>query len=290
MLLERGRARWLSEALARDRADLRQLGARHQALIEDYRDAAQQIEAVERLERQGNRPAPSALGDDGSPGAVDELLQQAAQARERMRRAIERIRQIPGYSQFLKLPDLDDIVGVVTDQEALTVLVPSVDGCLILVARRNPAGEVTVDADRAPDLTERALDGLLAGAGNSGPSYLQLLYGAGDNFTAELHNLFTAELHNLLERLGSLLLGRVADRLRDLGVTSVVLVPAGRLSLTALHAASYEVEGQRRCLLDEFDVRYAPSAVTLAAAGSPGHRPRCTSWHAIACGHRQPER
>ena len=50
-------------------------------------------------------------------------------------------------------------------------------------------------------------------------------------------------------------------------MTSVVLVPAGRLSLTALHAACYEVEGQRRCLLDEFDVRYAPSAVTLAAAG-----------------------
>ena len=259
VLLERGRARWLSEALARDRADLRQLGTRHQALIEDYRDAALQIEAVERLERQGNRPAPSALGDDGSPGAVDELLQQAAQARERMRRAIERIRQIPGYSQFLKLPDLDDIVGVVTGQEALTVLVPSVDGCLILVARRNLAGEVTVDADRAPDLTERALDGLLAGAGHSGPSYLQLLYGGGGDFTAELDTL--------LERLGSLLLGRVAGRLRDLGVTSVVLVPAGRLSLTALHAACYEVEGQRRCLLDEFDVRYAPSAVTLAAAG-----------------------
>ena len=82
------------------------------------------------------------------------------------------------------------------------MLVPSVDGCLILVARRNPAGEVTVDADRAPDLTERALDGLLAGAGHSGPFYLQLLYGGGGDFTAELNTL--------LERLGSLLLGRVA--------------------------------------------------------------------------------
>ncbi len=260
VLLERGRARWLSEALARDRADLHQLGARHPALVEDYRDAAQQIEAVERLERQGNRPAPSSLGDDPPPSAVDELLQQAAQARDRMRRVIEQIRQISGYSQFLQLPDLDDIAGVVTDQEALTVLVPSIDGCLILVAHRSPTGEVTVDADRAPDLTERALNGLLAGAGDSGRSYLQLLYGGGDDFTAELDKL--------LERLGSLLLGRVADRLRDLGVTSVVLVPAGRLSLTALHAASYEVEGQRRFLLDEFDVRYAPSAVTLAAAGS----------------------
>jgi CHAT domain-containing protein/tetratricopeptide (TPR) repeat protein len=255
VLLERGRARWLSEALARDRADLHQLGSRHQDLIEDYRDAAQQIEAVERLERQSNRAARAALGDARPVDSGDELLQQAAHARERMRQAIEQIRLIPGYSQFLQLPDLDDIARVVTEQEALTVLVPSIDGCLILVAHRDQTGEIVVDVDRVPDLTERALDGLLLGTDASGPSYLQELYGGGE---------FIAALDTLLQHLGSVLVSRVARQLRDLGAASVMLVPAGRLSLTALHAAPYETDGQQRCLLDEFDVRYAPSAVAMA--------------------------
>ena len=164
ILLERGRALWLNEALARDQADLHQLGPRHQDLIDEYRDAALQIEAVERLERQGNRTARLALGDTHPADSGDELLQQAAHAQERMRQAIGRIRLIPGYSQFLQLPGMDDIARVVTRQEAVAALVPSIDGCLILIAHRDQTGEVTVDADRVPDLTQRALDLLLLGA------------------------------------------------------------------------------------------------------------------------------
>jgi CHAT domain-containing protein len=110
-----------------------------------------------------------------------------------------------------------------------------------------------------PGLTEKALDGLLMRAGRDELSYLRLLQHSGSGFTAALDAL--------LEVLGRLLVGPVAEQLRDLGVTSVLLMPAGRLSLAALHAAPYEVEGQRRCLLDEFDVRYAPSATALAAPG-----------------------
>jgi CHAT domain-containing protein/tetratricopeptide (TPR) repeat protein len=263
VLVERGRARWLSEALARDRADLRQLGSRHHDLIENYRDAAQQVEAVERFERQANRPAPRDLGEAEAADPEADLLQQAARARERMGRALERIRLIPGYAQFLQLPDMSDIGRVVGRREALVTLVPSIDGCLILVAYRDQAGELTVNADRVPELTVSAVDRLLLRADADGPSYVDELYGGGE---------FTVALDTLLSYLGGALAGRVARRLRDAGATSVLLVLAGRLGLTALHAAPYETDGRRRCLVDEFDVRYAPSAAVTATSDPQASR------------------
>ena len=51
-----------------------------------------------------------------------------------------------------------------------------------------------------------------------------------------------------------------------MGVKGVTLIPGGLLGLLPLHAARYYRDGQELCLLDEFDVTYAPSARALGAA------------------------
>ncbi len=69
-----------------------------------------------------------------------------------------------------------------------------------------------------------------------------------------------------LPTVGTSLIGPVAARLRELGARGVVLLPTGLLGLLPLHAAPYPVDGETRCLLDEFDVSHTPGALVLRAA------------------------
>ena len=69
-----------------------------------------------------------------------------------------------------------------------------------------------------------------------------------------------------LPKVGASLIAPVAARLRELNATGVVLLPTGLLGLLPLHAAPYTVDGETRCLLDEFDVSHTPGARVLGAA------------------------
>ena len=80
------------------------------------------------------------------------------------------------------------------------------------------------------------------------------------------HQMLTAALGTALPLLGKQIIGPLATRLRELKAHGVTLVPTGWLSLLPLHAATYTVDGETRCLLGEFDVAYAPSARVLVAA------------------------
>jgi CHAT domain-containing protein/tetratricopeptide (TPR) repeat protein len=84
-----------------------------------------------------------------------------------------------------------------------------------------------------------------------------------------------AALDKLLKRLWALM-GPVCARLRGTGTHTLVILPQGGLQLLPLHAAWTEENGVRRYVLDEFRVRYAPSAYVLreclarAAERGPG--------------------
>ncbi|MFE2610113.1 CHAT domain-containing protein [Streptomyces mirabilis] len=81
-----------------------------------------------------------------------------------------------------------------------------------------------------------------------------------------------ARLDDILSKagrqLGDDIVGPVAERLRALRATAVTLIPCGLLSAFPLHAAEYTYGdvGERRFLLDEFTLTYAPSATVLAHA------------------------
>src|SRR5207247_2502289 len=48
--------------------------------------------------------------------------------------------------------------------------------------------------------------------------------------------------------------------------TGATLIPCGPVGVAPLHAASWREEDHERCLLDDFDIRYAPSAALSAAS------------------------
>ena len=80
------------------------------------------------------------------------------------------------------------------------------------------------------------------------------------------HDMLSAALDSALPLLGEQLIAPLAAQLRAMGAHGVTLIPTGLLSLLPLHAATYTVDDHTHCLLDEFDVAYAPSARVLSTA------------------------
>ncbi len=257
LALEQGRARALGEALARDRADLEQAKKKSPQAYRAYREAALQqrrLEADEReevLQTEGERPR---LG-------MENLRQAAHQARQQLERAIDQIRSLPGYEGFLREPNLRDLARAVLPGQPLVFLITTSKGSLAMIVRcpdMPSAREAAVEPIWLDGFQESDLESLLLQPNGTAEGYL----------AAQLFN--AASLGSVLDRtlrsVGERLIGPVAARLRELKSCGVVLIPGGRLALLPLHAARYPVQGHEFCLLDEFDVSYAPSARVLATA------------------------
>ncbi|MBU0492293.1 MAG: CHAT domain-containing protein, partial [Chloroflexi bacterium] len=242
LALERNRARWLSEALAL-RSD-RPAGvpeAAWQTLV-THREAIQALQAEARL-------------PEGTPAkrdflALSEALHGAFAALDE---AIVEVRRY--HPDFLPEADLAQIQAAADPASPLTYLSVTPAGALALLLLPENSG--------SPEpvwgtLTEDDLKGLLVQGEGSAPSgYLPGQFGQASLPTA---------LDEVLPVLGERLMGPLADRLRELGARGVTLIPTGLLGLLPLHAARYRRQGQAVCLLDEFDVAYAPSARVLGAA------------------------
>ena len=130
----------------------------------------------------------------------------------------------------------------------------------LLVASGDDSTAPTFEAIWAPELTTAVLNGLLTTSrdGQVVGGYLAGQLGDQD--------ALGAALADGLPVVGTSLIGPVAARLRELGAGGVVLLPTGLLGLLPLHAAPYVVDGETRCLLDEFDVSHTPGALVLRAA------------------------
>lgn len=77
---------------------------------------------------------------------------------------------------------------------------------------------------------------------------------------------FCGALDDLLSWLGEAVARPIRQLLDEVDATGVTLIPCGPIAPAPLHAAVWNTGGQPQCLLDEIDVRYAPSAVVAAAA------------------------
>jgi CHAT domain-containing protein/tetratricopeptide (TPR) repeat protein len=265
--VERARARWLGEALARDRADLDRLAQELPELAAAYYDASMRLQSAEVRERKaGTIETVNISAEMGTSW----LAEQVASARTALNNAITRIRRRVGYERFLALPDINDIGTAVRPSEPLAYLVPTDNGCLRLLVHRSESSELAVEAHWSEALTKAHINQLILGNDNAGRSYLSEQIAGGQKFGPMLAKV--------LNELGRHVVGPLANRLKELGATGVVLIPGGRLALLPLHAAAYDRGGQPTRLLDEFDVCYSPSAWvdadTRAAAarysGEPG--------------------
>jgi CHAT domain-containing protein/tetratricopeptide (TPR) repeat protein len=249
---ELGRARGLGETLARDRSDLSRIAHNHPEIYKRYHEAAAQVRQFEHTGRELNQFSES------SPAyrPHQDLVTQIRAARVELDAAIDEIRTIPGYDSFLRPPTYAQIAAAARPGTPLVYLITTPQGSLALIAPDTGEPESLL----LDGFTEADLGGLLIKREN-GEVVGGYLPGQLQGGTA-----LTAALATSLPRLGEALVAPLAARLRDLHATGVILISTGLLSLLPLHAASYKVDGQIRCLLDEFDVAYAPSARVLATA------------------------
>jgi CHAT domain-containing protein/uncharacterized protein YbgA (DUF1722 family) len=248
---ELGRARGLGETLTRDRSDLSIIERDYPDIYERYRTAAEIVRSLERTDRA------SADRQDTAQLSFTDLANRIRAARADLDAAIEAIRAIPGYEAFLRPPAYAEIAAAAQPGVPLVYLITTPQGSLALII---PDGNAEPEALLLDEFTENDLNNLLlvrtgdevVGGYLSG----QLLGG----------EALTTALETALPLLGEHLIAPVAQRLRTLNATGVTLIPTGLLSLLPLHAATYTVNGASRCLLDEFDVAYAPSARVLSIA------------------------
>ncbi|MDN5273902.1 CHAT domain-containing protein [Chloroflexus sp. MS-CIW-1] len=248
---ELGRARGLGETLTRDRSDLSIIERDYPDIYERYRTAAEIVRSLERTDRA------SADRQDTAQLSFTDLANRIRAARADLDAAIEAIRAIPGYEAFLRPPTYAEIAAAAQPGVPLVYLITTPQGSLALIV---PDGNAEPEALLLDEFTENDLNNLLlvrTGDKVVG-GYLpgQLLGG----------EALTKALETALPLLGEHLIAPVAQRLRTLNATGVTLIPTGLLSLLPLHAATYTVNGASRCLLDEFDVAYAPSARVLSIA------------------------
>jgi CHAT domain-containing protein/tetratricopeptide (TPR) repeat protein len=193
------------------------------------------------------------------------LREAGSAATRRVQEALTAIREVEGYEGFGMKVGAEDLVGAVEPGWPLLYVNPTPYGTLLL-ALRSEDGEPK--AERLILETPTALElfmRLLAGEAAIRPDLLDSMewgsYLAGVmGVTPEDRNA-EVDIESVLPWLGEALARPIADFLSELGAEGVTLVPCGPIALAPLHAAYWEVEGIHRCLLDFFNVRYAPSGV-----------------------------
>ena len=254
-VLESGRARLLSDVVERKRTDLENLAALgFQRLYEDYRAASERLERVEKVELSQDSRAP----DFDISGDI-------RAARRELDAAIESIRQIPKYENFLRSVEFDVVQRTLTEssstdggEESVGIyLIVTFAGGAAIIVHSGGVESVWLDFD------ETELYGLL-------------LERDGEKIVGGyLHGQFRSSLlrpslDKMLDLIGEKIMQPVAQALHKLLLIKtngkrprVILVPTGLLSLIPLHAAHYQVNGKAQTFLDDFTVAYTPSARAL---------------------------
>ena len=272
--LEAGRARLLAETLEQTRRDLERLQDLGYAdLLERYRQAAKQIQALQQQVESAGRPTP---GKTQLHGATLSQAMETAQAE--VRAAIEEIRRVPGYEDFFLPPTFAKIAQAMPPDTPLVYLLATPVGGLALIVQQAHQASATVEAVWLDTLTEAKLMEVLRGPADD-PTLGGYL-GAYDRWRhhsreEEARQAWFSALDQTTRWLWDVAMGPLVRRLTSEGgqnrgsegVKLVTLIPTGLLSLLPLHAAWIEdatAPTGRRYALDALAFNYAPSARALA--------------------------
>ena len=256
--LEQGRATLLTEALDRDRTDLERL--RESASPALYARYASAVDRWSMLMKLTSVPPEARIS---SPPDAAELVEALRTARIELDAVTEEVRNIPGHALFQLPSSFEEIRNVAADAPLVYLTTTPAGSLALIVTGRGVEVEWF-------EVTDQELDGLLVKTGPEGgpngePHMAPLVGGYVYAQLVESSHLGEA-LEEILPVLGGKIMAAVANRIRNTGTREVILVPNGQLGSVPLHAASYEVNGQTSCFLDEFDVSYAPNARSLGGA------------------------
>jgi len=237
-LLELGRARLLSVWLQRDLADLEDARTAAPSLYRRYSELSRRIEVADRQE---------------SMAEYADFLE-AARLREELAVTVAKIQS--KVAGFLRKPRLAELTRGLPAGHMIAYPVTSPWGSVWLLLRHDSDGSAATSVVPLSTLTSgTVVDGLTRGyrpGAASSTSYLtdQVAGGAG----------LDEEIAYVAAALGSKLMEPLATELRNAECKSVCIVPMGVLGMVPLHALAWKRDGISRCLLDDVEVTYAPSA------------------------------
>ncbi len=255
LILEGGRARELRRRIEPGDAEWERLVGLPLPLQDAYREATTAL-------------ARSAYGDD------------ATGASRKLHAAVASIRAVAGFEDFGVSVQWEEIAGATEPQHPLVYVNPTPYGTLLLLVS---------DGQDRPDAilldgpsSEEVLDALRFEAIDS--------FGDPDSYLGTASGMTPSGsidkgLRFVLPWLGERLAHPLADELAKLGASGVTLVLCGPLGLSPLHAATWSEGGGDVCLLDHFDVRYAPSAALQSLASQRSNQRADVTPRLVAVGN-----
>lgn len=250
-VLERGRARALHEALARQEARLEALPAADRTALEAALARVQGLQAELRAARPGS-------GADFPAVAAD-----LRRAHEALDESLDRIRaEHPDFMpQGLEYPAMAELVQAVG--HPLVYVLTSRSGSLALVVAPGGDGQTArVRTVRMDGFTDRQLEAVLQGG------YLHGVIGS-------TREAFQASLDRVWQQLARDLMGPLGSALRGMGIRRALLVPTGALTLFPLHAMVHEkivlsyLPSARALQTVFFDRDHVDRPARLLAVGDP---------------------
>lgn len=186
-----------------------------------------------------------------------------------LQEALGAIRAVPGFEEFGLRSDVDDLVGALETGWPLLYVNPTPYGTLLLaILEEDGAAQAEAVLLENPDSYEVFMR-LAFGDGAERPEVIGT--GAGGSFLMAASGLaeegrdIQPDIEHVLPWIGQALAEPIATYLADRGAAGVTLVPCGPVSLAPIHAAPWEDEGSEHYLIDEVDVRHAPSAAVGAS-------------------------
>ncbi|MGG6269113.1 CHAT domain-containing protein [Leptolyngbya sp. AN03gr2] len=254
LVLERSRARGLSEIIDRDRTNLEELKQLNFALYSHYREIAHQIRNLEAQQREYVTSGTTAkekyqVRQSLTPEAHS---LQARQLYQSLGTVIKQIRQVEGYADFLKPTDFTDIHAAVQSDRSLVYITGTSAGILVLTVTPHKVTDLWLSAH-----THEAL----------GKTLKIWLKAYGERQLDE--SIWLEAIDQSTHQLWHLLMEPLIQHLKAQNLSHAVLIPSGVWSFFPFHAAWTEnakSPSGRRYALDEIHFTYTPNAKSLTTA------------------------
>jgi CHAT domain-containing protein/tetratricopeptide (TPR) repeat protein len=192
-----------------------------------------------------------------------------------LRDALVAIRGLPGFEEFGTGERLVDLLEATEPDWPLLYVNPTPAGTVLILVDGSGEGKVTTHYLAEPSST-LAFMRLIAGSNyeeksglpsdEHGPSYLFAIAGLGEEDPDDLDIPETRLGEAIVDTsgwIGPALARPIGELLKEIGAIGVTLVPCGPLSTVPLASAPWSTGTGPRCLLDDFEVRHAPSAALV---------------------------
>jgi len=233
LMLRSARARLLGEALDRDNADLERVASMSPELHAAFVEAAECARAVEILDR----------GSGQNEFILKKLANDARAAITALGCATDRIRELPGLSDFLGPTTVEDLA--VGSGERLVFLVSTRWGSMVL----QPSGG---GSDGRQTATVTWVDGV---------TDEDVMSALGVDRKSPATGFGASRLLEAVDAIGTPFADALSRAVPD--AAAITLVACGLLGVLPLHLASLVRAGSPRRLVDDYQVAYALSGSRL---------------------------